>query len=178
VTESVGLESLASWEQVSVHRNMEYYRAKITTIQNPTIRYFVYFLANTLFGRGDLGAMSGHDICVLHMALHPDTTIRANLGALLIAHFRRQRSAGAGDIRIGGLVTQICLVRRIPIPQVEPVAGPKTMDRSFCISAKNLGKYLANPNYRAFQFTFEPHGPVQQELLPFPQAFSLTGRNT
>ena len=112
------------------------------------------------------------------MALHPDTTIRANLGALLIAHFRRQSSDGAGDIRIGGLVTQICIAHRIPIPQVEPVAGPKTMDRNFCISAKKIGKYLANPNYRAFQFTFEPHGPVQQELLPFPQAFSLAGRNS
>jgi hypothetical protein len=39
-----------------------------------------------------------------------------NLGALLIHHFRRQRAASSGDIRCGGLVTQIAYVSHFQMP--------------------------------------------------------------
>ena len=84
VTEAVSAESLATWERISVLRNTNYARQKITTIQNPTIRYFTYFLANTIFGCGDMGAMTASDLSVLHMGLHPVVQNRPNLGALLV----------------------------------------------------------------------------------------------
>jgi hypothetical protein len=46
------------WENISIHKHVDYTRNKIATIQNPTIRYFAMFIANTLFGRGDMGAIT------------------------------------------------------------------------------------------------------------------------
>ena len=80
-------------------------RKKTTTIQNPAILYFTTFLVNSIFGKGDTGAMASPEMCVIYSALHPNMENMVNLGALLIQHFRRQRSANSGDIRCDGLVT-------------------------------------------------------------------------
>ena len=68
------------------------------------------------------------------MVLHPDVQVRPNLGALLIAHFRRQRLAPSGDIRIGGLVTQILISQGIAIPSVEALVGSKLLDGTFALA--------------------------------------------
>ena len=55
--------------------NNDYLRKKSATIQNPTIRYFHIFLVNSLFGKGDVGAMAGPEMSVIHMALHPEIVV-------------------------------------------------------------------------------------------------------
>ena len=103
----------------------------MTTIQNPTIRYFTMFLANTLLGRGDTGSMENADMAMITRALFPGLPQSPNPGALLIAHFRHQRAKTKGDIRIGGLVTQLAIGSNITLPILQPVAGPKLMDQKY-----------------------------------------------
>ncbi|KAK1621350.1 hypothetical protein QYE76_026867 [Lolium multiflorum] len=67
------------------------------TIQNPTIRYFATFLVNSLFGKGDTGAMDNHKMSVICSALYPNMENWMNLDALLIQHFRRQRAANSDE---------------------------------------------------------------------------------
>jgi hypothetical protein len=124
---------MVTWEKIYVHSGMDYSREKITTMQNPTIRYFTIFLANTLFERGDIGAMMGLVINVIHMSLHAYSMMRPNLGGLLITHFRHHRSNAIGDIHFGGLITQITYGLTIPIPaHLRQVTSTATMDQNQC----------------------------------------------
>jgi hypothetical protein len=71
-----------------MHRNLNYLRKKSTTIQNPTIRYFSTFLANSIFVKRDTGAMASPEMNVICSALYLDMQHKMNLGALIIQHFR------------------------------------------------------------------------------------------
>ena len=96
ISEEIRHQSASIWLLISVNGNTDFLRAKIATIQNPTIRYFAYFLSNSLFARGEMSSMTTPDICVLYQSLQGGAnTPRCNLGSLLVAHFHRQRSAGA-----------------------------------------------------------------------------------
>jgi hypothetical protein len=114
----------------------------ISTIQNPTIRYFAMFLANTFFGWGDMGKITSQDLSVLVLVLHRNVRTKPNLGALLIHHFRRQRANRSGKIQVGCLIIQIALFRGYNLlGPTDHVAGPTTMDRMFLIHSRYLGKY-------------------------------------
>jgi hypothetical protein len=45
-------------------------------------------------------------------------------------------------------------------------------------NTKFMGVYALNRRLRAYQFYFEPKGPVQQEILPVVQAFGLPGKQS
>ena len=105
INDNVHVEAMQSWGEISIHRDNDYLCRKSATIQNPTIHYFHTFLLNFLLGKVDVGEMPGPKMSVIHMALHPDMVRKVNLGAFLIQHFCRQRSASAGNIRCGGLIT-------------------------------------------------------------------------
>jgi hypothetical protein len=116
ITDEVVQEAGEAWQHISVYRNQDYMRKKSATIQNPTIRYFATFLENSLFAKGDTGAMASLEMSVICSALFPNMRHKMNLGALLIHHFRRQRAAISCDIRCGGLVTQIAYVSHFQMP--------------------------------------------------------------
>ena len=78
---------------------------------------------------------------------------------------------------MGVLVTRILSYNNIPIPPGDASAGSMLIDKTFCVSTYMLGVYRPNPRQRAFQFTFECDGETQQELLPFPQGFSVAARD-
>jgi hypothetical protein len=105
--EEVVQEAQHAWQQISVFRNTNFMRRKTATIQNHAIRYFTTFLVNSIFGKGDTSDAASLEMCVIYNALHPNMENRVNLVALLIQHFRQQRSATSGDICCSGLVTQI-----------------------------------------------------------------------
>ncbi|KAK1661542.1 hypothetical protein QYE76_049701 [Lolium multiflorum] len=58
--------------------NLNYLRKKTATIQNPAIRYFATFLANSIFGKGDTGAMASPEMCVIYSALYPNMVHKVN----------------------------------------------------------------------------------------------------
>lgn len=176
ISDIVAAKSVETWGHISVRRDAEYLKAKISTVQNPTLRYFIYFLANTIFGRGEIGALTASDVSTVHVGLHPHVEHKPNLGALLIAQFRRQKNAPSGTIRVGGLVTQLLTFNNIAIPDAQPVAGSKVMDRIYLTSTHFLGVYGNSRHERAFQFTYTRRGQVIQELLPFSAAFSVFDR--
>ncbi|KAK1698937.1 hypothetical protein QYE76_015634 [Lolium multiflorum] len=89
ITEEVILEASEPWRHIFVHRNLNYMRKNSATIQNPTIRYFTTFLANSIFAKGDTGAMANPEMSIICSALYPNMQNRMNLGVLLIEHFRR-----------------------------------------------------------------------------------------
>ena len=149
----------------------------MTTIQNPTIRYFTMFLANTQLGRGDTGAMANADMAMITKALFPNEPQSPNPGALLIQHFRHQSNKKKGDIRIGGLVTHLALARQIPLPILEPVEGSKLMDAKYLTSCGFIGVYRADKRLRAYQFGYVGVSRDEQVLLPCPPAFSPQGRD-
>jgi hypothetical protein len=86
ITEDVVQEVAEAWQCISMHTNLNYLRKKSATFQNPTIRYFSTFLANSIFGKGDTGAMANPKMSVICSALYPDMQYRMNLGALHAAH--------------------------------------------------------------------------------------------
>ena len=90
ITNAYSVSSGNAWAAISVNGGRDFYQKKMTTIQNPTIRYFTMFLANTLLGRGDTGAMANPDMAMITKALFPNEVQSLNPGALLIAHFRHQ----------------------------------------------------------------------------------------
>jgi hypothetical protein len=158
--------------------NQDYLWKKSATIQNPFIRYFATFLANSLFAKGDTGAMASPEMSVICSALYPDMVHKMNLSALLIQHFRRQRAASSGDIRCGGLVTQISYARRLRMPSGNQVMSSKYLDANHMASTKFLGVYRENNHIRGYQFYFEFNGEIVQELLPFSGACGFPGKNT
>jgi hypothetical protein len=150
ITDEVVQEAGEAWQHISVYMNQDYMRKKSATIQNPTIRYFTTFLANSLFAKGDTWAMASPEMSVICCALYPDMVHKMNLGALLIQHFRCQRVASSSDIRCGGLVTQIAYVRRFQMPVGNQVMGSKYLDANHMASTKFLGVYMENPRLRAY----------------------------
>ena len=92
------------------------------------------FVANTIFGRQHLGGMSSYDMCVIHAALHPHSTPKPNLGALLMIHFRRQAKQPSGHILIGGLVTHLAEHFGLNLEGVEHVEGYTELNRKVMIN--------------------------------------------
>jgi hypothetical protein len=45
-------------------------------------------LANSIFDKGDIGAIASPEVCVIFSALYPNMVHKVNVGALLIQHFR------------------------------------------------------------------------------------------
>lgn len=58
-------DALVTWDLISVKDEHDLSTKKVSSIQNPAIRYFMIFLANTIFGRENIGGMSSYDMCVL-----------------------------------------------------------------------------------------------------------------
>jgi hypothetical protein len=150
ITDEVVDEAGEAWQHISMYRNQDYLRKKSATIQNPTIRYFATFLANSLFPKGDNGAMDSPEMSVICSALFPNMRHMMNLGALLIHQFCRQRAASSGDIHCGGLVTQIAYVSRFQMPEGNQVMGSKYLDANHITSTKFLGVYRENPHLHAY----------------------------
>jgi hypothetical protein len=77
------------------------HRGKIRNIQLPAIRYFTYYLATSILGRGNTSNISNYHIAFLATALH--VSKKYNIGALIAC-----RLAARGPI-YGGIVVA-CIV--------------------------------------------------------------------
>ena len=81
ISEEIRHQSASIWPLISMNDNTDFLRAKIAIIQNPTIRYFAYFLSNSLFARGEMSSMAAPDICVLYQSLQGELTPRGATSA-------------------------------------------------------------------------------------------------
>lgn len=76
---------------------------------------------------------------VLHVAINPHFIERPNLGALMIAHFRKQGKQSSGAIRVSGLITHIASRFHINLVESREVrSGPTRLTRAMMITYRFL----------------------------------------
>ena len=121
--------------------------------------------------------MANVDMAMIASALFPSLPQSPNPGALLIAHFRHQRTKTKGDIHIGGLVTQLAIGSNITLPILQLVAGPKLMDQKYLTGCGLVGVSRVNKNLWPYQFGYVSGLNNEQVILPCPMAFGIPGRN-
>jgi hypothetical protein len=142
-------------------------RGKIRNIQPPAIRYFTYYLATSILGKGNTSNISNYHLAFLATAL--DVSKKYNLGAL-IAH----RLAARGPI-YGGIIAA-CIVAALGlfiapndillVPQRLDLAAMKL--HHFVTANSCAGKLV----YRMI-FT---DGEEREVPLPQPSLFSIYRR--
>jgi hypothetical protein len=81
---------------------------KIRNIQLPAIRYFTYYLATSILGRGNTSNISNYHLAFLATA--PDVSKKYNLGALIA-----RRLAARGPIFGGIIVARIIVALGLSI---------------------------------------------------------------
>lgn len=162
---------------ISCNQDLNFSKAKVSTIQNPTIRYFIIFLANTIFGRLNLGGMAAPEMCVLHAALHPHLAIKLNMGALMIAHFRKQKAQDSGSICCGGVITHIAHHLGIDLSRLRPVGGASTrLNKVVMINSSFMKPDTRHPNDHSYACPLVIGG-AELVHLPLHLAFSVQNRD-
>jgi hypothetical protein len=96
-------------------------RGKIRNIQLPAIRYFTYYLATSVLGRGNTSNISNYHLAFLATAL--DVSRKYNLGAI-IAH----RLASKGPIYGGIIAARIVSALELPIAPHDILLTPQRLD--------------------------------------------------
>jgi hypothetical protein len=139
-------------------------RGKIRNIQLPAIRYFTYYLATSILGRGNTSNISNYHLAFLAIAL--DFSKKYNLGAL-IAH----RLAARGPIYGGIITAHIVAALRLSIAPNDILLVPQRLDLAamklhhFVTANSCVGKLV----YRML-FT---DGEEREIPLPQPSLFSI-----
>jgi hypothetical protein len=142
-------------------------RGKIRNIQLPAIRYFAYYLATSILGRGNTSNISNYHLAFLATAL--DISKKYNLGALIA-----RRLAARGPI-YGGIIAA-CIVDALglSIAPFDTLLVPQRLDLAamklhhFVTANSCVGKLV----YRML-FT---NGDEREVPLPQPSLFSLCRR--
>jgi hypothetical protein len=143
-------------------------RGKIRNIQLPAIRYFAYYLATSILGRGDTSNISNYHLAFLANAL--DVSKKYNLGALIA-----RRLAARGPI-YGGIIAAciVAAVLGLSIAPYDTLLAPQILDlpamklHHFVTANSCAGKFV----YRIL-FTDRDEREVP---LPQPSLFSIYRR--
>jgi hypothetical protein len=106
-------------------------RAKIRNIQLPAIRYFTYYLATSILGRGNTSNISNYHIAFLATAL--DVSRKYNLGALIA-----RRLAVRGPIYGGIIAALIVAALGLHIAPHDILLTPQRLD----LAAMKLHHYV------------------------------------
>jgi hypothetical protein len=96
-------------------------RGKIRNIQLPAIRYFAYYLATSILGRGNTSNISNYHLAFLATAL--DVSKRYNLDALIA-----RRLATGGPIYGGIIAACIVAALGLPVAPTDTLLVPKRLD--------------------------------------------------
>jgi hypothetical protein len=96
-------------------------RGKIRNIQLPAIRYFTYYLATSVLGRGNTSNISNYHLAFLATAL--DVSRKYNLGALIA-----RRLAARGPIYGGIIAARIVAAFELPIAPHDILLTPQRLD--------------------------------------------------
>jgi hypothetical protein len=96
-------------------------RGKIINIQPPTIRYFTYYLATSILGRGNTSNISNYHLAFLATAL--DVSKKYNLDALIA-----RRLAARGPIYGGIIAARIVAALGLSIAPNDILLVPQRLD--------------------------------------------------
>jgi hypothetical protein len=96
-------------------------RGKIRNIQLPAIRYFTYYLATSVLGRGNTSNISNYHLAFLATAL--DVSRKYNLGAIIA-----RRLAARGPIYGGIIAACIVAALKLPIAPHDILLTPQRLD--------------------------------------------------
>jgi hypothetical protein len=96
-------------------------RGKIRNIQLPAIRYFTYYLATSILGRGNTSNISNYHLDFLATAL--DVSKKYNLDALIA-----RRLAARGPIYGGIIVKRIIAALGLSIAPNDILLAPQRLD--------------------------------------------------
>jgi hypothetical protein len=143
------------------------HRGKIRNIQLPAIRYFTYYLATSVLGRGNTSNISNYHLAVLATAL--DVSRKYNLGALIA-----RRLAARGPIYGGIIVAGIVAALRLPIASHDILLTPQRLD----LAAMKLHHFVtANSCARKLVYRMLFIDGEEREVpLPQPSLFSINSR--
>jgi hypothetical protein len=139
-------------------------RGKIRNIQLPAIRYFTYYLATSVLGRGNTSNISNYHLAFLATAL--DVSRKYNLGAIIA-----RRLAASGPIYGGIIAAHIVAALQLPIAPHDILLTPQRFDLAamklhhFVTANSCVGKLV----YRML-FT---DGEEREIPLPQPNLFSI-----
>jgi hypothetical protein len=142
-------------------------RGKIRNIQLLAIRYFTYYLATSILGRGDTSNISNYHLAFLATAL--DVSKKYNLGALVA-----RRLAAKGPIYGGIIVAHIVAALGLPISHNDILLVPQRLD----LAAMKLHQFVT-ANSCAGKLVYRMlFTDGEEREVPLPQAslFSVCRR--
>jgi hypothetical protein len=140
---------------------------KIRNIQLPAIRYFTYYLATSVLGRGNTSNISNYHLAFLAIAL--DASRKYNLGAIIA-----RRLAARGPIYGGIIAACIVAALELPIAPHDVLLTPQRLD----LAAMKLHHFVT-ANSRAGKLVYRmlfTDGEEREVPLPQPSLFSIDNR--
>ena len=138
-------KAFGTWELISFKDEHDFASKKVSSIQTPTIRHFMTSTANTIFGRQHLGGMSSYDVCVIHVALHPNYAPKPNMRSFLMHHLDRQHKQTRGVVVVGGIVTRLAEHFGLDVDEMHHVPGPTVLNRSIMTNIYFIGPVQGGP---------------------------------
>jgi hypothetical protein len=142
-------------------------RGKIRNIQLSAIRYFTYYLATSVLGRGNTSNISNYHLAFLATAL--DVSRKYNLGAIIA-----RRLAARGPIYGGIIAARIVAALELPIAPHDILLTPQRLD----LATMKLHHFVT-ANSRAGKLVYMmlfTDGEEREVPLPQPSLFSIDNR--
>jgi len=141
-------------------------------IHNPTIRYFIRILQNTIFGRANNSKVNAKELFFLHCIFSADTKV--NTASFLLHHIRTLCARGSQPFVIGGLITTIALGLNLGdrLQNLQSLP-PLFMDISYCRSCR-LIKNRVGGNY----YLMVNNQEIPSVVLPNIALTDVTNPNT
>jgi hypothetical protein len=136
---------------------------KIRNIQLPAIRYFTYYLATSILGRGNTSNISNYHLAFLATAL--DVSKKYNLGAL-IAH----RLAARGPIYGGIVVARTVATLGLSIAPHDVLLAPQRLD----LAAMKLHHFVTANSYAGKLVYRMLFTDGEEREIPLPQSSLFT----
>ncbi|KAI5403248.1 hypothetical protein KIW84_050721 [Lathyrus oleraceus] len=149
----------------------------VSHIHNPTIRYFIRILQNTVFGRPNNSKVNAKELFFLECVFKPNAKV--NAASFLFHHIRTLCARGRQPFVIGGLITTIALGLNLGdrLQTLESLP-PLFMDISYCRSSRLIknrvgGKYYLMVNNQAVPSVVLPNIALTDVTNPNHHLYDL-----
>jgi hypothetical protein len=143
----------------------------LSHIHNPTIRYFLRILQNTVFGRPNNSKVNAKELSFLECVFEP--TAKVNAASFLFHHIRTLCARGRQPFVIGGLITTIALGLNLGdrLQTLESLP-PLFMDINYCRSSRMIKNRVGGGYYLMVN-----NQAIPSVVLPNMALTDVTNRN-